>query len=171
MKFLCPSCKAKYQIADEKVIGRTVKMKCRQCGHLIEISEALMDRTSVPGPAMSVPPSALPPAATPSPNPSPAAPTVVNRGATPVGAGVPRPAPPKPAGGEGSLDSETARNSAAATGCRWRLKNTHKSRTSQRLTGWGERERRTYRRRRRTSTGACRGLGDDNDTGAQGRPR
>lgn len=41
MKFLCPSCKAKYQIADEKVIGRTVKMKCRQCGHLIEINEAV----------------------------------------------------------------------------------------------------------------------------------
>lgn len=42
MKFLCPSCKAKYQIADEKVIGRTVKMKCRQCGHLIEINEAVI---------------------------------------------------------------------------------------------------------------------------------
>ncbi|HMA92486.1 MAG TPA: GYF domain-containing protein [Polyangiaceae bacterium] len=41
MKFLCPSCKAKYQIADEKVVGRTVKMKCRQCGHFIEINEAV----------------------------------------------------------------------------------------------------------------------------------
>jgi predicted Zn finger-like uncharacterized protein len=37
MKFLCDSCKAKYQIADEKVAGKTVRMKCRKCGHLIEI--------------------------------------------------------------------------------------------------------------------------------------
>lgn len=36
MKFLCDNCKAKYQIADEKVGGRTVRMKCRKCGHLIE---------------------------------------------------------------------------------------------------------------------------------------
>lgn len=35
MKFLCPSCKAKYQIADEKVAGRTLKMDCRRCGHAI----------------------------------------------------------------------------------------------------------------------------------------
>ena len=37
MKFLCEQCKAKYQIADEKVAGRTVRMKCRKCGHLIEV--------------------------------------------------------------------------------------------------------------------------------------
>jgi predicted Zn finger-like uncharacterized protein len=39
MKFLCPSCKAKYQIADEKVSGRSVRMKCRKCGFIIPISE------------------------------------------------------------------------------------------------------------------------------------
>lgn len=49
MKFLCPSCKAKYQIADEKVIGRTVKMKCRQCGHVIEINEAVIGGGSMSG--------------------------------------------------------------------------------------------------------------------------
>jgi predicted Zn finger-like uncharacterized protein len=37
MKFLCPNCKAKYQIADEKVGGRTLKMDCRACGHTIVI--------------------------------------------------------------------------------------------------------------------------------------
>ena len=37
MKFLCDQCKAKYQIADEKVAGKTVRMKCRKCGHLIEV--------------------------------------------------------------------------------------------------------------------------------------
>lgn len=31
MKFLCPQCKAKYQIADEKIEGRTLRMKCRRC--------------------------------------------------------------------------------------------------------------------------------------------
>lgn len=38
MKFLCPSCKAKYQLADEKVLGRSVRMRCRKCGHMIQIS-------------------------------------------------------------------------------------------------------------------------------------
>lgn len=62
MKFLCDNCKAKYQIADEKVSGRTVRMKCRKCSHLIEIrasvtetSVALSNPASVPaaaGPAV-----------------------------------------------------------------------------------------------------------------------
>lgn len=43
MKFLCPSCKAKYQIADEKVAGRSVRMKCRKCGYLISIGKAVTD--------------------------------------------------------------------------------------------------------------------------------
>ncbi|MGF1469735.1 MAG: GYF domain-containing protein [Sandaracinaceae bacterium] len=37
MKFLCPNCKAKYQISDEKIAGRTLKMDCRRCGHPIMI--------------------------------------------------------------------------------------------------------------------------------------
>lgn len=37
MKFLCGNCKAKYQIADAKVAGRTLRMKCRRCGHDILI--------------------------------------------------------------------------------------------------------------------------------------
>lgn len=57
MKFLCPSCKAKYQIADEKVIGRSVRMKCRQCGHLIEIQESVVGASTG---------SVLPPVASPS---------------------------------------------------------------------------------------------------------
>ena len=40
MKFLCDQCKAKYQIADEKVQGKTLRMKCRKCGHVIEIRAA-----------------------------------------------------------------------------------------------------------------------------------
>lgn len=37
MKFNCPSCSAKYQIADDKLTGRLAKMKCRKCGALIPI--------------------------------------------------------------------------------------------------------------------------------------
>ncbi len=43
MKFLCDQCKAKYQIADDKVAGKTVKMKCRKCGHLIEVRAAVTE--------------------------------------------------------------------------------------------------------------------------------
>lgn len=37
MKFLCRNCKAKYQIADEKVAGRTMRMTCQQCGEPIVV--------------------------------------------------------------------------------------------------------------------------------------
>ncbi|HEX7600161.1 MAG TPA: zinc-ribbon domain-containing protein, partial [Polyangiaceae bacterium] len=48
MKFLCDQCKAKYQIADEKVAGKTVRMKCRKCGHMIEVKSEITE-TSVAG--------------------------------------------------------------------------------------------------------------------------
>ncbi|MCL2449759.1 MAG: zinc-ribbon domain-containing protein, partial [Polyangiaceae bacterium] len=43
MKFLCEQCKAKYQISDDKVAGKTVRMKCRKCGHLIEVRAAVTE--------------------------------------------------------------------------------------------------------------------------------
>jgi predicted Zn finger-like uncharacterized protein len=43
VKFLCDNCKAKYQIADEKVAGKTVRMKCRKCGHQIEVRASITD--------------------------------------------------------------------------------------------------------------------------------
>jgi predicted Zn finger-like uncharacterized protein len=73
MKFLCPSCKAKYQIADEKVAGRSVRMKCRKCGYVIQVSsvaglgdalpgsdppaamDALSDHSAAPPPAVAAP--------------------------------------------------------------------------------------------------------------------
>jgi predicted Zn finger-like uncharacterized protein len=55
VKFLCEQCKAKYQIADDKVVGKTVRMKCRKCGHLIEVRAAVAD-TSL----SSVPPAEAP---------------------------------------------------------------------------------------------------------------
>ena len=46
VKFLCDQCKAKYQISDDKVAGKTVRMKCRKCGHMIEVRAAVTE-TSV----------------------------------------------------------------------------------------------------------------------------
>ncbi len=48
MKFLCDNCKAKYQIADEKVAGRTLRMKCRKCGHSILIRGRHLRPSSAP---------------------------------------------------------------------------------------------------------------------------
>ncbi|MEO8877298.1 MAG: GYF domain-containing protein, partial [Polyangiaceae bacterium] len=46
MRFLCEQCKAKYQISDDKIAGKTVRMKCRKCGHMIEV-RADVTETSV----------------------------------------------------------------------------------------------------------------------------
>ncbi len=37
MKISCQSCQAKYTIADEKVAGKTVKIKCKKCGATIVV--------------------------------------------------------------------------------------------------------------------------------------
>src|SRR5450432_980985 len=95
MKFLCPSCKAKYQIADEKVAGRSVRMKCRKCGHVIQVSsiagvgDAILG--SVPPPAVDAPSEASA-AGVPA---APAQPAVEPKrlGSSPIGPTVPKPAP------------------------------------------------------------------------------
>lgn len=74
MKFLCDQCKAKYQIADEKAAGKTVRMKCRKCGHLIEVRAAVTE-TSSAGPA---------------PTPAPA-----HAATSPVARSPQKPAPPR----------------------------------------------------------------------------
>ncbi|MBN2194690.1 MAG: zinc-ribbon domain-containing protein [Polyangiaceae bacterium] len=102
MKFVCPNCKAKYQIADERIAGRSVKMKCRKCGHVIHIghgadtspgqdaddpfdqwlpSEARADHARAPSPRAD-------PARSPPPKPRVA-------GSAPGG----RPSPPRPSHG------------------------------------------------------------------------
>ncbi len=49
MKFLCPQCKAKYRIADEKLAQRaSSKMKCRKCGFVIDIQTASVPETVRP---------------------------------------------------------------------------------------------------------------------------
>src|SRR5947209_1653857 len=37
MKITCQSCQSKYTVSDEKVQGKTVKIKCRKCGATIVV--------------------------------------------------------------------------------------------------------------------------------------
>ena len=39
MKFICEKCKTKYNIADEKIRGKILKIRCRTCSNIIEIRE------------------------------------------------------------------------------------------------------------------------------------
>ena len=55
MKFLCPQCKAKYQIADDKIEGRTLRMKCRRCEHEIVVKGDLAIAESEPPPPNNQP--------------------------------------------------------------------------------------------------------------------
>src|SRR4029079_15855887 len=45
MKFSCDNCHAKYQIPDEKVAGKTMRMRCRKCDHLIEVHVGIAELT------------------------------------------------------------------------------------------------------------------------------
>src|ERR1700728_2391522 len=38
MKIACQSCQAKYTIADEKVVGKVVKIRCKKCGATIVVN-------------------------------------------------------------------------------------------------------------------------------------
>lgn len=107
MKFICPSCKAKYQIADEKVAGHAVRMKCRKCARVIRITEQGAELAETAPPSK---PSAS--AANPAPRPSgvlsrPSRPSATSLSPRPplVGSGLaaPRPSsalkpPPRPSG-------------------------------------------------------------------------
>src|SRR3954462_15219047 len=109
MKFLCPSCKAKYQIGDEKVAGRSVRMKCRKCGYVIQVlsvpgmGDALPGSEPAPAPidALSDVSAAPPPADAPAleiepsvapagpPRPPPTAKSAPAAAAAPSAAGAP----------------------------------------------------------------------------------
>ncbi|MCH2110806.1 MAG: zinc-ribbon domain-containing protein [Polyangiaceae bacterium] len=62
MKFSCPGCQAKYQIADAKVAGRRLKMKCKKCGVEIPVDgrQVVVKNQSSPEKVLEKPP--LPPA-------------------------------------------------------------------------------------------------------------
>jgi TonB family protein len=105
MKFLCDQCKAKYQIADEKVQGKTLRMKCRKCGHVIEIraateapaTGATMQLSALTEEAAAAIAKSIPPAAAPAAPGKPATPRP--GAAAPPRAGVPMRTPtPRPQG-------------------------------------------------------------------------
>lgn len=123
MKFLCDNCKAKYQIADEKLHGRAVQMKCRKCGHMIEIPAIMApasgragEESSVEAPPAPVAPSPAAPkpaAAAPAP-PRPAAPVTPARPA-PARPAPARPAPPAPKAPARPVAKPAAPQAAAPT--------------------------------------------------------
>lgn len=51
MKVVCDACTAKYQIPDERVAGRKLKIRCRKCGGAIIIRGDLLEEASEPAPA------------------------------------------------------------------------------------------------------------------------
>jgi predicted Zn finger-like uncharacterized protein len=57
MKVVCDACQAKYQIPDERVAGRKLKIRCRKCGETIVIrgDQGAADRAT----AESLPPSSV----------------------------------------------------------------------------------------------------------------
>src|SRR4029453_14767156 len=40
MKFVCDRCQTKYSIADERVRGKVLKVKCKTCANVIVVREA-----------------------------------------------------------------------------------------------------------------------------------
>jgi predicted Zn finger-like uncharacterized protein len=99
MKFLCPQCKAKYRIADEKLAERaSSRMKCRKCGHVIDIASAMVPDDSIPPPGVAAAapepaPKKTAPAARSTTGTQPAAVGQPRRPTTGTGPGVRRPAP------------------------------------------------------------------------------
>src|SRR3982751_6591997 len=75
MHFSCDSCKANLQIADEKVRGKRLIVRCKRCGAKITISDpalaariptpAAVARVSAPPPAAAAPAAATPAPAAP----------------------------------------------------------------------------------------------------------
>ena len=57
MQFVCNNCKAKYEIPPDRITGRILKIRCRECGNVIEIrGDAILARAgdkpkAAPGPS------------------------------------------------------------------------------------------------------------------------
>jgi len=97
MKFVCDRCQTKYSIADEKVRGKILKVRCKSCTNIITVREegaagAAVRRPSAPSAPLgsaAVSPAARPPAPAVTRTPlAPPATAPIQRRAEP------RPAPP-----------------------------------------------------------------------------
>ena len=42
MKFLCDRCKTRYSIGDERVRGKILKIRCKNCANVITVREGMM---------------------------------------------------------------------------------------------------------------------------------
>lgn len=59
MKIICQSCESKYTVSDEKLQGKTVKIKCRKCGATIVVnSSGVTMANGAPAASEGAPPSA-----------------------------------------------------------------------------------------------------------------
>jgi len=54
MKLTCQTCQARYRIADDKVRGRIVKIRCKKCGTIV-VADGSDDAVDPPEPAPSAP--------------------------------------------------------------------------------------------------------------------
>ena len=53
MKITCNSCQSKYTVSDDKVQGKTVKIKCRKCGATILVNSSGATTTNASDPAVA----------------------------------------------------------------------------------------------------------------------
>ncbi len=62
MKFLCDRCKTRYSIADERVRGKILKIRCKNCSAVITVREGMEEPAdwAAPAPTAATPPSPAP---------------------------------------------------------------------------------------------------------------
>jgi predicted Zn finger-like uncharacterized protein len=51
MKFLCDRCKTRYSIADDRVRGKILKIRCKNCANVISVREGMTDEEPAAAPA------------------------------------------------------------------------------------------------------------------------
>ncbi len=76
MKFLCDRCKTRYSIGDDRVRGKILKIRCKNCANVITVREGMTDADAgvaeAAGPRRNAKPTTLaPPVATASPSAAP----------------------------------------------------------------------------------------------------
>src|SRR5678815_2307605 len=47
VKFLCDRCKTRYSIADDRVRGKILKIRCKNCANVITVREGMPDADAV----------------------------------------------------------------------------------------------------------------------------
>ncbi|HWU90783.1 MAG TPA: GYF domain-containing protein, partial [Kofleriaceae bacterium] len=51
MKFLCDRCQTRYSIGDDRVRGKILKVRCKNCANVITVREGMPDPDAEPAPA------------------------------------------------------------------------------------------------------------------------